>query len=58
MFYEDVRVGQSLALGQAEFSREAILTYGRLFDPRIVAQAAVGTPLAASGLHVAANSWT
>jgi acyl dehydratase len=54
MFYEDVRVGQSLALGQTQFSREAILAYGRRFDPRIVAQAAVGTPLAASGLHVAA----
>jgi acyl dehydratase len=55
MFYEDVRIGQSLDLGQAEFSREAILGYGRLFDPRVVAQAvAGGTPLAASGLHVAA----
>jgi acyl dehydratase len=55
MFYEDVRIGQSLALGQTEFSREAILAYGRLFDPRIVDQAADGgTPLAASGLHVAA----
>jgi acyl dehydratase len=55
MFYEDVRVGQSFALGEAAFSREAILSFGRRFDPRIVAQAAKGrTPLAASGLHVAA----
>jgi acyl dehydratase len=55
MFYEDVRIGQSLTLGQAEFSREAILAYGRDFDPRIVAHAAKGrAPLAASGLHVAA----
>ena len=55
MFYEDVRVGQSLALGEAAFSREAILAFGRRFDPRIVAQAAEGrAPLAASGLHVAA----
>ena len=55
MFYEDVRVGQSLALGEAAFSRETILAFGRRFDPRIVAQAAEGgAPLAASGLHVAA----
>ncbi|HEY4807196.1 MAG TPA: dehydratase [Roseiarcus sp.] len=55
MFYEDVRVGQSLALGEAAFSREAILAFGRQFDPRIVAKAAEGrAPLAASGLHVAA----
>jgi acyl dehydratase len=55
MFYEDFRIGQSADLGQSEFSREAILAYGRRFDPRIVAEAAEGrTPLAASGLHVAA----
>jgi acyl dehydratase len=55
MFYEDVRVGQSAALGQAKFSREAILAYGRRFDPRVVAEAAEGrAPLTASGLHVAA----
>jgi acyl dehydratase len=55
MFYEDVRIGQSVALGQAAFSREAILAFGRRFDPRIVAQAAEDrAPLAASGLHVAA----
>jgi acyl dehydratase len=55
MFYEDVRIGQVLALGEVMFSREAILAYGRLFDLRIVAQAAeCGTPLAASGLHLAA----
>ena len=33
MFYEDVRIGQSVALGQAAFSRAAILAYGRRFDP-------------------------
>jgi acyl dehydratase len=55
MFYEDVRIGQSLALGQEAFSRESILAYGRLFDPRIAGQAAEARrPLAASGLHVAA----
>jgi acyl dehydratase len=55
MFYEDFRIGQSTALGEAEFSREAILAYGRRFDPRIVAEAAEGrAPLTASGLHVAA----
>jgi acyl dehydratase len=55
MFYEDVRIGQSAALGEAAFTNEAILAYGRQFDPRIVAQAAEGrTRLAASGLHVAA----
>jgi acyl dehydratase len=55
MFYEDVRIGQSADLGQATFSRDAILAYGRRFDPRIVARAAEGgAPLAASGLHVAA----
>jgi acyl dehydratase len=55
MFYEDFRIGQSAVLGQAEFSREAILAYGRRFDPRILAQAADGgAPLTASGLHVAA----
>jgi acyl dehydratase len=55
MFYEDVRIGQSLALGQEAFSRESILAYGRLFDPRIVGRAAeAGRPLAASGLHAAA----
>lgn len=54
MFYEDIRIGQSAELGQTTFSREAILAYGRLFDPRIVARAAEGrAPLAASGLHVA-----
>ena len=56
MFYEDVRIGQSVALGQAAFSRAAILAYGRRFDPRIVAQAAEGRArLAASGPHVAAQ---
>ena len=42
MFYEDIRIGQSADLGQIEFSREAILAYGKLFDPRIVARAAEG----------------
>jgi acyl dehydratase len=55
MFYEDFHVGQSADLGSATFSREAILGYGRRFDPRIAARAAAVTePLAASGLHVAA----
>ena len=55
MFYEDFRIGQSAALGEAVFSREAILAYGRRFDPRVVAEAAAGkAPLTASGLHVAA----
>jgi acyl dehydratase len=55
MFYEDIWIGQSVALGESEFSREAILAYGRRFDPRIVARAAEGGALlAASGLHVAA----
>jgi acyl dehydratase len=55
MFYQDFHIGQSASLGQATFSREAILAYGRLFDPRIVAEAAEGrAPLVASGLHVAA----
>ncbi len=55
MFYEDVRIGQLVALGRAAFSREAILAFAQRFDPRIVAQAAEGrAPLAASGLHVAA----
>jgi acyl dehydratase len=55
MFYEDFRIGQSAAFGQTAFSREAILAYGRRFDPRIVAQAAdARAPLIASGLHVAA----
>ena len=55
MFYEDIRIGQSTALGQTEFSREAILDYGRRFDPRIVARADEGrTPLVASGMHLAA----
>src|SRR3984957_389926 len=56
MFYEDVRIGQSLALGQESLNRHRDLAYGRLFDPRIVGQAAeAGRPLAASGLHVAAG---
>ena len=55
MFYEDFRIGQSADLGSATFSREAILAYGRRFDPRIVARAAGGSePIAAAGLHVAA----
>ena len=55
MFYEDFRVGQSADLGSATFSREAILAYGRRFDPRIAVRAAAGNePLTASGLHVAA----
>jgi acyl dehydratase len=55
MFYEDIHVGQSTDLGQTEFSREAILAYGKKFDPRIVAQAADGSArLAATGMHVAA----
>ena len=40
MFYEDFRIGQSADLGSTTFSREAILAYGRRFDPRIVARAA------------------
>jgi acyl dehydratase len=54
MFYEDARIGQSASLGETTFSREAILAYGRLFDPRIVAAAREDAPLVASGLHVAA----
>ena len=54
MFYEDFRVGQSADLGSATFSREAILAYGRRFDPRIAVRAAGNEPLTASGLHVAA----
>ena len=55
MFYEDFVIGQSAEVGSATFSREAILAYGRRFDPRILARAAEGhAPLAASGLHVAA----
>src|SRR5690348_5453111 len=55
MFYEDFRVGQTADLGSATFFREAILAYGRRFDPRIVARAAAGSgPVAAAGLHVAA----
>jgi acyl dehydratase len=55
MFYEDILIGQSTDLGQLEFSREAILAYGKRFDPRIVAQAADGSArLAAAGMHVAA----
>jgi acyl dehydratase len=55
MFYEDIRIGQSAALGQTEFSRGAILAYGKRFDPRIVAQAAEGhVQLVAAGMHVAA----
>ncbi len=55
MFYEDILIGQSMDLGQTEFSREAILAYGENFDPRIVAQAADGRArLAAAGMHVAA----
>ena len=40
MFYEDFSIGQSADLGFATFSREAILAYGRRFDPRIFARAA------------------
>jgi acyl dehydratase len=55
MFYEDILIGQSADLGQTEFSREAILAYGKKFDPRIVAQAADGhARLAAAGMHLAA----
>jgi acyl dehydratase len=55
MFYENILIGQSTDLGQIEFSREAILAYGKRFDPRIVAQAADGSArLAAAGMHVAA----
>jgi acyl dehydratase len=55
MFYEDIRIGQSADLGQTEFSREAILAFGKRFDPRIVARAGEGRlRLVASGLHVAA----
>jgi acyl dehydratase len=55
MFYEDFYIGQSADLGSATFSREAIIAYGRRFDPRIFARAAEReVPLAASGLHVAA----
>jgi acyl dehydratase len=57
MLYEDFRIGQQASLGEAKFSREAILAYGRRFDSRIVAEAARGrAPLAASGLHVAAQA--
>jgi acyl dehydratase len=54
MFYEDIPIGQSTALGETVFSREAILAYGKQFDPRIVVQAKGRAPLVASGLHVAA----
>ena len=53
MFYEDVRIGQVAQFGLATFSRESILAYARLFDPRILVAAREGEPLSASGLHVA-----
>jgi acyl dehydratase len=55
MFYEDIPIGQLTGLGETVFSREAIVAYGKRFDPRIVAQATEDwAPLVASGLHVAA----
>jgi acyl dehydratase len=52
MFYEDIRIGEPSALGQTEFSREAILAYGKRFDPRIVAKAAQGRArLVAAGMR-------
>src|SRR6516162_5409268 len=53
MFYEDVRIGQVAQFGSATFSRESILAYARLFDPRILVAAREGETLSASGLHVA-----
>ena len=54
MFYEEIRLGQVTELGSATFSRESILAYAQQFDPRVLAAAREGEPLAASGLHVAA----
>ena len=55
MFYDDIPIGQLTVLGETLFSREAILAYGKRFDPRVVARAAEGRArLVASGLHVAA----
>jgi len=57
MFYEDYRVGQSAHLGARAFTRDAILAFGRAYDPRVLARAeAGGTKLAASGLHVACEA--
>ena len=57
MYYEDYRVGQIARLGTRAFSREAILAFGRAYDPRVLVRAEAGAArLAASGLHVACEA--
>ncbi len=53
MFYEDMRVGRVMQLGSMAFTRDSILAYAARFDPRILAAAREGGPVAAAGLHVA-----
>ncbi len=54
MFYEDTQIGSVTELGSTEFTREAIVTYARQFDPRVLAaDASQDGLLFASGLHVA-----
>ncbi len=48
-------MGRVTELGSTAFTRDSILVYAARFDPRIVAAAREGEPVAAAGLHVASE---
>ena len=55
MFYEDIRVGESIDLGSTTFTRAAIVNYGQGFDPRVFVGLAPNT-LAAKNSEKSSNS--
>jgi acyl dehydratase len=59
LFYEDHRVGQAVAVGAHEFTREAIIAFARAYDPQpfhlddAAGAASLYGSLCASGWHTA-----
>ena len=55
MYYEDFAVGREVQTGSARFTRDSILAYAALYDPRVLAAERGGRGLVASSLHVASE---
>jgi acyl dehydratase len=60
LFFEDLTLGESMVLGAYKFEREAIVAFGRLYDPQpfhideATAKASIYGSLIASGWHTCA----
>ena len=55
MYYEDFEIGRETQTGSTLFTRESILSYGEVYDPRVLAARPQRADLIASRLHVASE---